>query len=148
MGVHFFVMVFMVRSPLRQMAAVGGAFVAGAVAFFLVLQLVRGDGGVGEVVPVGGGEAGAVAVGGLEGKRWVLSDHRGKVVLLNYFATWCGPCREETPELVKIAKDYAGRVEMVAVGLDQGDDRAKLLGDFGREYGMTYPILLPGGSAG
>jgi len=76
----------------------------------------------------------------LDGGTWRLSEHRGQVVLLNYWATWCGPCRAETPGLVKIAKDTKG-VAVVGVSVDHGD--VALVREFVKEMKVGYPIAIP-----
>lgn len=73
---------------------------------------------------------------------WNFSEHRGKVVVVNYWATWCPPCRFETPSLVNIANEYKERgVEMVGVSVDE--DLAAIP-PFIEKYQIKYPILLPG----
>ena len=76
---------------------------------------------------------------------WKLSDQRGKVVVVNYFATWCPPCMAEVPDLLTLAKKYQPRgVVFAAISLDQDDDkRETLLHDFIKEHTFTLPILLP-----
>lgn len=68
-----------------------------------------------------------------------LARHRGSVVLLNLWATWCPPCREELPVLEQFARAYAGRV--VVLGVDQGES-ASVARDFARARGVTYPMLV------
>jgi cytochrome c-type biogenesis protein len=65
---------------------------------------------------------------------------RGKPVLLNVWATWCHPCRDEIPELQRLYERYRGRgLELVGVSVDAvGNDDA--ITDFARRYGMTYPV--------
>lgn len=78
----------------------------------------------------------------LDGKIWKLDDQRGKVVLVNFWATWCPPCREETPDLVRLAKEYAGKeVSFVGIALDQGGDEQ--VRRFVKDQGIPYPILIP-----
>jgi peroxiredoxin len=78
----------------------------------------------------------------LNGTTWKLSAHRGKVVLLNVFATWCPPCRQETPGLVRLSKEFAGKgVSVVGVSMDEGG--AGVVEQFVKEYNITYPVLLP-----
>ncbi|HXG86573.1 MAG TPA: TlpA disulfide reductase family protein [Pyrinomonadaceae bacterium] len=78
----------------------------------------------------------------LEGGNWNFADQRGKVVVVNYWATWCPPCRIETPGLVNVANEYKSRgVEMVGVSMDEDRD---LIAPFVEKYQMPYQILLPG----
>ena len=84
----------------------------------------------------------------LDGNRWSLRDQKGKVVLVNYWATWCPPCRQETPGLVNVAKRYAGRgLSIVGVSLDTGGSAATgAVRDFARRYAVPYPLILAEGS--
>lgn len=78
----------------------------------------------------------------INGGEWNFADQRGKVVVVNYWATWCPPCRVETPGLVNIANEYSSRgVVIVGVSVDEN------LGDvppFVEKYSIPYRILLPG----
>ena len=78
----------------------------------------------------------------LTGPAWTLSQHRGRVVLLNFWATWCPPCQAETPALVRIAHDYrAAGLDVAGVSLDQ--DSMNTVPAFVADYHIPYPILLP-----
>ena len=78
----------------------------------------------------------------LNGGAWRLSDHRGQVVLINYWASWCGPCREETPGLVSLARDYRYKgLSIVGVSMDEGGRTA--VESFMREFHLPYPVLMP-----
>jgi thiol-disulfide isomerase/thioredoxin len=78
----------------------------------------------------------------LSGSAWQLSDRRGRVVLVNFWATWCPPCREETPGLVRLYRSYRPRgVEMV--GIDMDDDPAQAVPGFVRSFHIPYPVLVP-----
>lgn len=79
----------------------------------------------------------------LNGSTWSLNDHRGQVVLVNFWATWCPPCRAETPGLVRLSHEFEGR-GFSLVGIAMDDDPASVVPGFVNEYQMTYPVLLPG----
>ena len=82
----------------------------------------------------------------LDGNPWKLSDHRGQVVLVNFWASWCPPCREETPRLVRLSNDNKSRgLEVVGVAMDEGGFEG--VRRFVRKYDVPYPILLPGAGA-
>lgn len=77
----------------------------------------------------------------LDGGNLKLSDLRGKAVLLNFWATWCGPCKIETPWLVEMQQQYGSQgLQIVGVAMDNSgkDDIAK----FAKDMGMNYPVLL------
>jgi peroxiredoxin len=77
----------------------------------------------------------------LKGNTLRLENLRGKVVLLNFFATWCGPCRQEIPELVKLYERFRGKgLEIVGISLDM--EGAAVLDPFIRQYMIAYPIVL------
>jgi len=78
----------------------------------------------------------------LEGGQWSLSEQHGKIVLVNFWATWCPPCRMETPGLVNIAKRYAQEgVEVVGITMD--DAPLRDVPPFVSQFGIPYAILLP-----
>jgi peroxiredoxin len=70
-----------------------------------------------------------------------LANYSGKVMLVNLWATWCGPCRMETPELVKLHKEFQSRgVEMIGLSTEDPDASAESVSDFVREYNVDYHI--------
>lgn len=78
---------------------------------------------------------------GFDGKPIKLSDFKGKVVLLNFWATWCAPCRKEIPTLVALQKEHGERgVAVIGVSLDQGDPAA--VQSFASRMGITYPVAI------
>jgi thiol-disulfide isomerase/thioredoxin len=77
----------------------------------------------------------------LDGKSMSLSDLRGKAVLLNFWATWCGPCKIETPWLVELQNQY-GPQGLQIVGVEAGDDDKEEIAKFVKEMGINYPVLL------
>lgn len=75
----------------------------------------------------------------LDGDTVRLSDFRGKKVFLNFWASWCGPCRIEMPEMQKFYDEHKDEVEIVAVNTEPNVGKAR---NFIEENGYTYPILL------
>jgi len=70
-----------------------------------------------------------------------LGNYSGKVMLVNLWATWCGPCRMETPELVKLHKEFQSRgVEMIGLSTEDPIASAESVSDFIREYNVDYTI--------
>ncbi len=77
----------------------------------------------------------------LDGRDWTLAQHRGQVVLVNCWATWCPPCRAEMPELVALQAHYTPRgFQIVGVNMDQ-DESA--VAPFVNAHNLNYPVLLP-----
>lgn len=80
----------------------------------------------------------------LTGKTQTLGDWRGKTVVLNFWATWCAPCREEIPDLIAIRGEYAGKgVEIVGIAIDN----AQAVKSYAQQMGIPYPLLMGQGSA-
>ena len=92
----------------------------------------------------GGGDASGVApdfsLASPDGRTVKLSEQKGRVVLLNFWATWCDSCKEELPVLQDLQRARAGdRFELLAVSVD--DDPAKAVPPFAAAHRMSYPIL-------
>lgn len=68
-----------------------------------------------------------------------LADYKGKVVIVNFWATWCGPCKVEIPDFVKLYAEYKDK-GLVIVGISV-DDSPEQLQAFMREYNMNYPVV-------
>ncbi len=80
----------------------------------------------------------------LEGQTQPLSQWRGKILILNFWATWCPPCREEIPDFIAVDKAFRAQgVAIIGIALDERE----LVAEFGKEIGISYPMLL-GGAAG
>src|SRR5260370_29242869 len=76
-----------------------------------------------------------------KGKDVKLSDYRGKVVLLNFWATWCGPCKDEIPWFIEFEKTYGGR-GLAVVGVSMDEDGWKVVTPYVQNQKMNYPVLL------
>jgi len=72
-----------------------------------------------------------------DGKSFNLSDLRGKVVMINFWASWCGPCKEEAPALQATWDAYKSRGDVVFIGIAYADNGPRSL-DFIKQYGITY----------
>jgi thiol-disulfide isomerase/thioredoxin len=77
---------------------------------------------------------------GLDGKPLTLADARGKVILLNFWATWCGPCRAEIPDLIELQTKYKDRLQIIGLTVD--DDDAALIKKVVQETGINYPVAM------
>lgn len=76
----------------------------------------------------------------LEGQTVFLSDYRGKPVLLNFWASWCGPCQYEMPFLQRTYEKWAGRdLVVLAVNLQESPDVVR---EFMADLGLSFPVLL------
>ncbi len=83
----------------------------------------------------------------LDGKTMRLSDLRGKAVLLNFWATWCGPCKIEMPWFVNLQKQYGAQgLQIVGVAMD--DASKEDISKFAKDMGVNYPILIGKESVG
>jgi thiol-disulfide isomerase/thioredoxin len=77
---------------------------------------------------------------GLDGKPVTLAASKGKVVLVNFWATWCGPCRAEIPDLVELQKRYKDRLQILGLVVD--DEDLDAIKKFSARYGINYPVAL------
>jgi cytochrome c biogenesis protein CcmG/thiol:disulfide interchange protein DsbE len=92
---------------------------------------------------------GALELTAASGDPWRMEEHRGQVVVINLWATWCGPCIEEEPQLAKFAAEMGGDdVAMVGVALDSGgateENKAKVA-EFARHFHVGYALVFPAG---
>ena len=76
---------------------------------------------------------------GLDGKAVKLSAYKGKVVLLNFWATWCGPCKAEIPGFVELQTQYKNDLVIVGLSVDDPADKAKAFAD---QYKVNDPMVL------
>ena len=92
-----------------------------------------------------------VVIKGLDGKDVTVADYKGKVVLVNFWATWCEPCKIEIPELIQLQDKYASK-GFTILGVAMDDEGKSVVSPFvqtkrydiggGKEMPMNYPILL------
>ncbi|MED4446896.1 redoxin domain-containing protein [Bacillus thuringiensis] len=80
----------------------------------------------------------------LDGTNVKLSDLKGKKVILNFWATWCGPCQQEMPDMEAFYKEHKENVEILAINYtpsEKGGGEEKV-SNFAKEKGITFPVLL------
>jgi peroxiredoxin len=88
-----------------------------------------------------GKQAPAFMLKTVDGKTVSLSDYKGKAVLVNFWATWCGPCKLEMPWLIDLQKKYAAQ-GFTVLGISEDDGSPKNVGDFAAKMGVDYPVLM------
>jgi len=77
----------------------------------------------------------------LDGESLTLSEFRGKVIILNFWATWCPPCRREIPDFIDLYRSYKDKgLIILGINLDAGDIRS--VKRFSEEYGINYPVVI------
>ncbi len=105
--------------------------------------------------PLEGKPAPAFTLEDTHGQKVSLADYQGKAVLINFWATWCGPCKIETPWLIELRNQYAARgFEVLGVSMDDLDRNnphalsveKKQISDFAEQMHMPYPVLIGGDS--
>lgn len=75
----------------------------------------------------------------LEGETIRLSDYRGKIVMINDFATWCGPCLLETPHLVELYDARQDEIEIIALNMQENESE---VADYQSQFGIRYPLVM------
>lgn len=125
--------------PRRRVATVAGLIAIGIVGFIVVLstrppasQRIADSPLLGKVAP-------PLKATTIDGAQIDLVDYRGQWVLVNYFATWCVPCRKEHPDLVAFAQRHAALQDLSVIGVVYSDT-AKAVRDFRRNNGGTWPL--------
>ncbi len=80
----------------------------------------------------------------IDGKTLSLSDLKGKGVILNFWATWCPPCRAEIPAMIELQKEYEGKFTFIGIALNDQEEKVRA---YISEKGMNYPVAMDNGMA-
>ncbi len=81
----------------------------------------------------------AATLNDLDDKPVALERFKGKPLVVNFWARWCGPCRAEIPELIKFRAAHKGKVEVLGIGIE---DKAEPAKEFAKAYDMDYPVFV------
>jgi len=81
----------------------------------------------------------AATLSDLDDKPVALERYKGKPLVVNFWARWCGPCRAEIPELIKFRAAHKGKIEVLGIGIE---DKAEPAKEFAKAYEMDYPVLI------
>jgi len=78
----------------------------------------------------------------LDGEEVRLSDYRGKRVFINFWATWCPPCRAEMPDMQKLYEEENVDIEILAINITESEPSEENVKQFVEDFGLTFPILM------
>ena len=81
----------------------------------------------------------AATLNDLDDKPVALERYKGKPLVVNFWARWCGPCRAEIPELIKFRNAHKGKIEFLGIGIE---DKAEPAKEFAKAYDMDYPVFV------
>jgi peroxiredoxin len=113
-----------------------------AVVLFVTASCKKGE----TPLPVIGNRAPSFTVSDTDGKKVSLSDLSGKIIILDFWATWCAPCKASTRELEKLHEKYKERgVVILGVSMDVGKSAAAQVKAFAGKNGLTYRMLMDDG---
>lgn len=109
---------------------------------FMLMSVFSGDHGIGLGPFVTGKDAPDLQVQGLDGSSMKLSDLKGKVVFLNFWATWCAPCRQEIPAIQSLYKKYYDQPDFVIAAVTVDTKTTEEIAEFLQGYRATFPVYL------
>ena len=92
------------------------------------------------IIKIEGDKAPDFSLKSFDGKTIKLSDYKGKVVIIDFWATWCPPCRKGIPDLISIQKEFKNDVVIIGISLD-GEKTLKDVPGFVKSYEINYPIV-------
>lgn len=128
----------MKRQSLSVAALALASFLAGGLLYYLLQPEAPVDTGGGSRQQL---ELHAIPLAGLDGGETTLADWRDKLLIVNFWAPWCAPCRREIPALIEVQKQYASRgVRVLGVAFDTPEQVQR----FAAEYQIDYPLFLAG----
>jgi len=81
----------------------------------------------------------AATLSNLDDQPVALGRYKGKPLVVNFWARWCGPCRAEIPELIKFRTAHKGKIEVLGIGIEDKADPAR---EFAKAYEMDYPVFV------
>ncbi|MBI5561417.1 MAG: TlpA family protein disulfide reductase [Deltaproteobacteria bacterium] len=117
------------------------------VLFLLVaaLALVFGQGAFAEDAAGQGNSAAPISVKTFDGVQWSLAANKGRPVVVNFWASWCGPCNKEARSIEAAHRDFsASGVEFIGIAVDDNESDVR---QFVKEYGLTFPVALDASGA-
>jgi thiol-disulfide isomerase/thioredoxin len=121
---------------MKNVETIGIALAVGAICLFVPLfsQSTPGVAGQSAVAP-------EWSLKDMDGKTVGSADFKGKVVILDFWATWCAPCRAEIPDFIALQKQYA-KQGLVVIGASVDEGGADVVKPFAQKLGMNYPVVL------
>ncbi len=129
---------------MKALKVITAVLVISLAGFGVLLSGCASSGTVSEYGPEIGKLAPDFTLTGMDGQKVSLSDLRGKPVLLNFWASWCGPCRMEMPFLQKIYEKWTGK-DLVLLAINLQEEPTKVR-EFVESAGFTFPVLLTTGN--